>query len=847
LNLKALQSDVAYLPPGRRQRILIFTLCGAVVALGLSAFTVVAVHLWAVTSAFPQAPYHQPSRLYGRPHRLVRGEVLSSPELAAELVLADYRDEGAAPGGTGAPGAPGALKTPGAFRAGPDHLAVQLRRFYTPEGTAGGAPLGVFFHAGRIARLTLAGREVADAELEPPLLASFYGPKLAECRPVTLAEIPPEVVQAVLAVEDHDFYRHAGVSLSATARALWADLRSGHAHQGGSTITQQLVKNLYLSPRRTLARKAEEAMLATFVELRRTKRAILESYLNEIYWGRRGPLHLRGLGAAAWSYFGKEPAALTLEEGATLAGMIRSPAEYSPVEHPAAARGRRDLVLRRLARLGWIDAERARRAMAEPLAVAASVLPASHQPEPAFRPNAPYFADAAAAEARSRFGIRDLDDGGYLLFSSLDLAAQRQAEEAVGQGVAALERVERAGKRGGQDSRESLEAALVSVDPNDGAILAYVGGRDYRRSQFDRVAQAHRQLGSAFKPVIYASAFSAEVATPATLLDDDPIVVRNGEEVWTPQNYDRTYRGWVTTRAALEQSLNIPTVRLAFQAGLQRVAALARNLGLTGKLDVVPALALGAVEATPRELAQVYATFAAGGRRPPIHGLEAVLDRSGHAVFADLPLPARVLRPQCAYLVNSILQGALDHGTGSGARRLGIAGPLAGKTGTTNDRRDNWFAGYSPDRVTIVWVGYDDDAGTRLSGATGAVPVWSRFTRAMRPAAGYADFPRPPGLVRVTLDPETGELATPFCSRQVTELLPEWQVPTSSCHLHAPVLAAAPFAGASGNQGLVTGAVEIQSVRDTPNGPSVILIRPARARQAAAAASAAAEDPPGRE
>jgi penicillin-binding protein 1B len=779
VNWKALQADVAYLPPGRRRVSVALTI---VFGLALAALAVGLAHLWVRAASFPRTLSQRPSRLYARPHRLAPGDPLSAPALAAELAAAGYRELGAgAP--TGRAGWPA-----GTFRLAGDRLAVQLRCFPTPRGSGGGLPLEVAFRDGRIARLRLGGREVPEAELEPPLLASFYGPDRAEHRPVTLAELPREVVQAVLAAEDRGFFEHAGFSLASTGRALLADLRNRHAHQGGSTITQQLVKNLYLSPRRTLARKAEEAILAMLLEIRQGKRAILETYLNEIYWGRRGGIELRGLGAASRGYFGKEPAALTLGEAAALAGMIRSPAEHSPLEHPAAARARRDQVLRRLAELGWIDRERVRRALAEPLA-AAPDLPAGPAPAgpPAYgrqpasaRPLAPFFADAAAAEARARYGIQDLGGGGYLLFSTLDLADQRQAEAAVERGMADLERDRRGGR-----GRAPLEAALVSVDPRDGAILAYVGGRDHRRSQFDRAGQARRQLGSAFKPVIYAAAFGAEAATPATLLDDAPVVVRTGSRLWSPQNYDRTFRGPVTARTALEQSLNVPTVRLAFRTGLEQVAALARALGLGGRLELVPALALGTVEATPRELAQVYTTFAAGGLRPVVHGLAAVIDRTGHPVPADETTPVRALRPQSAYLVNSILQGALDHGTGSGARRLGVAGPLAGKTGTTSERRDSWFAGYSPDRATVVWVGCDDDSGTDLSGAIAAVPVWSRFVRAVRPAAGWADFARPPGLVAVSLDPDTGQLATPGCPRRTTELLPEWQLP-GLCQLHAP-------------------------------------------------------------
>src|SRR6185295_12379729 len=427
-----------------------------------------------------------------------------------------------------------------------------------------------------------------------------------------------------------------------------------------------------------------------------------------------------------------------------------------------------------MAKLGWISRERMRQAVMQPLGANPQKVEA--------RPIAPYFAEAARAEAEEHFGVDELGGEGYLLFSTLRRRDQRQAEAAVAQGLAGLEKGWERGRRA--RTRKPLQAALISVDPRDGSVLAWVGGRDYGRSQFDRVAQARRQAGSAFKPVVYAAAFADGAATPATLFKDSPIVVRFGTASWQPQNYDLAFHGWVTARTALEQSLNIPTVRVALQEGMSRVVELARDLGISGDLEPRPSLALGAFEVSPLEMAQVYATFAAGGSRPPIHGLAAVLDPAGQPLLGDdLPAPRRVLPPPAAYLVTSVLQGAVDHGTGAGAR---AAGHLAGKTGTTNDRRDSWFAGYSPDRTTVVWVGYDDNSSTRLSGARAALPIWSRFTFAVRPAGGYPDFVPPAGMVTVTIDPTTGQLATEFCPQRVTEVLPEWQAPMEPCLRHSP-------------------------------------------------------------
>ncbi len=731
-------------PPPRR---LAAWITGLLLAIGV---VVAVADAWRVSQHFALDGFRQPSRLYGRMLELTPGASCRLAELAGQLSRQGYeREPAAAVGAAEPPQAAGeAVPRPGTYRLRGESLSVGLRRFPTPAGWDGGRPLVVEVRAGQVARLLVAGQPVARAAIEPPLLASFYGPAVEERWPVRLDELPLLVVQAVLAAEDDGFFHHSGLSARAIARAAWVDLRGRELRQGGSTITQQLVKTLYLSRRRSLLRKTREAVLAEVVELRHDKRSILETYLNSISWGHSGPANLVGLGAAARTWFGKPPQELDLAQAAALAAMIRSPAEYSPVAHPAALVQRRNRVLARLADLGWVGRGEVSRAQAEPLGALGRPL------EP--RPCAPWFADLAAREARRRFGVEDLAGGGYQLFATLDTGEQQRAEAALNAELAVLS--ERAGGGGGpvpapsvgpeQRERRRLEAALVSVDPRDGGILAYVGGRDWRRSQFDRLAQARRPLGSAFKPVVYAAAFDSGVASPATLLDDSPVLVRSGGALWQPQNYDRAFRGWVTAGGALEQSLNVPTVRLALAVGLHRIANLAAAMGLGGPPAAVPALALGAVEASPLAVARMYSTLATLGRRPTLHGLETVCDRNGIALAGEeLPPPQRVLPASTAYLVTSLLQGAVDHGTASAVRRQGLADPLAGKTGTTNDRRDSWFAGYSPDRVTVVWVGYDDDAETRFSGATAAVPLWSRFMLAVRPAGGYPAFAPPPGLI----------------------------------------------------------------------------------------------------
>ncbi|HEX5715949.1 MAG TPA: PBP1A family penicillin-binding protein [Thermoanaerobaculia bacterium] len=744
------------MPPQQRRAVIAGLTASALLFLAGFAF---AGYFWSLQRQFPRAPFKQPSRLYAMPTELDTGMPLTAAELIGELEAAGYRQ--------------GDDAKIGFYSQEGPRVTVNLRRFPTPEGEAGGHVAEITLGGGKVKGLKADGRKTEGLVLEPPLLASFYGPDLAERRPVTLDQMPEYVSKAVLAAEDDQFFSHPGVSPTGIARALWVNLRGGELQQGGSTITQQLVKNLYLTSKRSLVRKAKEAWIAVMVEARFSKKRILEAYLNEIYWGKSGPAQVLGLGSASWAYFGKHPSQLTLAEAATLAGMIQAPGNYMPTQHPGKAVERRDWVLGRMGELGWATPEEVRQAIAEPLQVNPETVNA--------RPNAPYFAELAEREAEERFDVDDLPDQGYTLFATLRWRDQKQAEKAVRNGLAELEKgLERRSR-----SKGPLQSALISVDPRDGAILAYVGGRSYSLSQFDRVSRARRQAGSAFKPVVYAAAFEEAVVSPSSMVKDSPITVKAKGLAWKPQNYDRGFRGMVTVRTALEQSLNIPTVRLALQVGLTRVVDLAQDMGFKAKFDTVPSLALGAFEATPYEMAEAYATFANEGARPELHGLAAMRDRFGEQILGDdVPAPRRVMPAEASFLVTSILQGAMDRGTASAARGYGIRDRLAGKTGTTNDRRDNWFAGYSPDRVSVVWVGYDDNVRTRMSGAKAALPIWSRFTAAVRPPRGYLPFAPPRGIVTQTVDPTTGQIATEACPFKVSEVFAEWQAPTESCFRH---------------------------------------------------------------
>jgi len=697
---------------------------------------------------------------------LAVGSLVRTRDLVSELDLLGYRRLEAVPARPARP------VRVGEFRVVAGSVTVSLRRRPTPAGWQAPGVLDVRLRSGRVSSITLQGQPVESASLEAPVLASFVGSDRRGKRPVALADVPEVLVKAVLAAEDASFYKHSGLSLRGIARATWANLRGFELRQGGSTLTQQLVKNVFLTHERTLVRKLREAVLAVLVDLRHEKEEILIGYLNEIYWGSSDSVNLIGIGAAAWAYFGKHPSELDLCESALLAGMIHSPGSYSLRKSPERAIERRNWVLTRMRDQGWLTPEEAEQTAKQGLCYSPHAVPAR---------NAPYFLDLATAEAERRFALDHLETSGYTILSTLDRRSQGAAEEAVAWGLDALE-------KGWEKSRGrpgDLQAALVSIEPGTGEILAYVGGRDYRASQFDRVSQARRQAGSAFKPIVYAAAFEHGTASPATFIEDAPLTVVLANRSWSPRNADGDFRGWVSVRTALERSLNIPTVRLALDVGLSEIVETAHDLGIRTPLEKVPALALGAFEVTPLDLATVYATLAAGGMRSSVHALRGVLDAAGRPVAGQpVPQPVRALSAEAAFVLTSVLRGVVEQGTGAGVRRQGLTDPVAGKTGTTNDRRDSWFAGYSPERATLVWVGYDDNSPTRLSGARAALPIWTRFSYKVRPVGGYSVPVQPSGVLTAVIDPASGELATGACPELITEFFLVDDLPETICRLH---------------------------------------------------------------
>ncbi len=557
------------------------------------------------------------------------------------------------------------------------------------------------------------------------LIASLYRENRAYVR---LEDIPVVLQQAVVAIEDERFYQHRGVDVRGILRAAWRNLTRQSVVEGGSTITQQLARNLFLSPRRTLDRKLQEILLAVEVERRLTKPEILERYLNQVYFGNGA----YGVEMAARLFFGKGARELTLPEAALLAGVVQAPSRYSPFDNFPAAKRRQEVVLDRMVELGYISREQAEAAKEARLALSPGPRNAG-----LVGVRAAYFVSYILPYLVERYGEDAVYNGGLQVYTTLDPRLQALAQQVVTRGV---EEARRAGLR-------VTQGALVAVEPRTGRILAMVGGVDFQRSQFNRAWQARRQPGSAFKPFIYTAALEQGVSPDHVLLDA-PVEYRiAGWGYWRPKNYDGTYWGPVPLRVALEHSRNIPAVRMLAELGPQTVIDTARRMGIRSPLQPHLSLALGTSEVTPLEMAAAFATLAAGGIYAEPVAITRVLDAKGRVLEEVRPHRRMALRPEVAYLMTDLLRGVIVRGTG---RAADTGRPAAGKTGTTDDYRNAWFVGYTPELSVAVWVGNDDNSPTnRVVGGSVPARLWARFVKRALAGKPPSDFPVPEGIVHV--------------------------------------------------------------------------------------------------
>jgi len=581
---------------------------------------------------------------------------------------------------------------------------------------------------------------------------------------VPLERVPRVLLDAIVAAEDANFYQHEGLDFLGILRALLKNIQAGGIVQGGSTITQQVVKSLLLTPERSLRRKIREAILAYRLERSLSKEEILYLYLNQIYFGHGA----YGVQIASRNYFGHDVDELTLSEAAMLAGLPQAPSRYSPANHPERARERQAYVLQQMQSEGMITREEMARALAEQITV-------SHV-EDVNEQVAPYFLDHVREDLLARYGKETTFCGGLRVVTTIVQGEQRAAQEAVRAGVAAYE--ERHRKKAAAEDEPTIQGALVAMDLPSGAVRAMVGGTDHAQSQFNRTLHARRQPGSAIKPLIYAAALdrgytTASIVVDAPIVFEDPVL----EGKWKPENYSRSFVGPTTLRDALTHSRNVVTIKILKDIGVGYAIRYAQKMGLLSPQSPDLSFALGSSEVTLLEMVSAYAAFACQGQRPRPLFILSVHDAEGRELEAHRPEAEEVLSPQTAYLMTSLMQSVVQEGTGRSVQALGV--PCAGKTGTTNDYRDAWFIGYTPDRIAGVWMGYDQprNLGVRESGGRVAAPVWLRFMQSQGKALSGKPFPVPPGIVFAKVDTRSGLLATPRSSSTRMECFREGTEP----------------------------------------------------------------------
>ena len=644
-----------------------------------------------------------PAHVYARPLELYAGMSLRSDALEAELTGLGYRK-------TARPNRPGHYSHRG------NTFRIHTRQFRFWDATEPSRQVRVVLEGNRLTRLD-GGDSV---RLEPLRIGGIYPTHHEDRVLVQLKDVPPLLPEALMAVEDRGFYAHPGISLRGIGRALWANLRAGEVVQGGSTLTQQLVKNYFLSSERTLWRKVQEALMAVLLEVHYSKPEILEAYINEVYLGQDGERAIHGFGLASHFYFAQPLDELSPARIALLVGLVRGASYYNPRRHPRRAKKRRDKILDILVSQQHLSPETAARAKREPIGV-------TRHP-PGVRAPYPAFMDLVRRQLQRDYQEQDLTSEGLRIFTTLDPQVQRLTERSLTRRAAQLEKAKAL-------PAGSLEGAAIVTTSEGGEVLAVVGGRRTRFAGFNRALDATRPVGSLIKPAVYLTALASGEYTLATPLEDTTLRVRGPDgKTWAPRNHDHRIHGQVPLYVALAQSYNLATARLGFSVGLRQVLNTLRKLGVQRDISAYPAVFLGAVDLSPFDVAQMYQTLAAGGFRTPLRAIREVSRADGEPL-ARYPLAVeQVVPPAEAYLITAALQQVMSSGTGRQmAQRLPVGLEPAGKTGTTDDLRDSWFAGYTGDYLAVTWLGRDDNQPARLSGAGGAMQLWGDIMRALQP------------------------------------------------------------------------------------------------------------------
>ena len=729
---------------------------------GLVVLAGFAVYLDAVVQEkFSGKRWTVPAKVYARPLELFVGQKLSKDDFLRELDALGYRRESSASG-------------PGAVAVAGNTIDMYSRGFQFYEGTEPARAIRVRFSGDYVAGLTQAGgANLAVARLEPMLIGGLYPAHQEDRILIKIDQVPAYLIDALVAVEDRDYFEHFGVSPKGIARAIWINATSGRLVQGGSTLTQQLVKNFYLTNERTLLRKATEAMMAVLLELHYDKREILEAYLNEDFLGQDGQRAIHGFGLASQYFFSQPISELKLEQVALLVGMVKGPTYFNPRRNPERAMTRRNLVLDLLAEQGSITPEEAAAAKQKPLGVTQR----GSMADSSF----PAFLDLVKRQLREDYREEDLTEEGLRIFTSFDPILQLKAEEALTESLKRL-----AGRKG----VDEVQAGMVVTNPETGEIQALIGSRQPRFAGFNRALDAVRPIGSLVKPAIYLSALERPSQyTLTSWLEDEPFSVKGQDgQVWTPQNYDRQAHGSIFLYQGLAHSYNLSTAKLGLEIGVPNVLKTLQRMGMKREWPAYPSMLLGAGALTPMEVADMYQTLANGGFNTPLRGIRSVLTSDGQPLGRYPFKIQQRFDPGAIDLVQNAMQRTMREGTGRSVySQLPSSLNLAGKTGTSNDSRDSWFAGFSQDLLAVVWLGRDDNGPTPLTGATGALQVWTGFMRKADPLP--LDMPMPDNVTMAWIDRTTGQGSASGCPNavQMPYIRGSEPAPGAGCGIQAPV------------------------------------------------------------
>ncbi len=733
-------------------------------ALSLITFLYITFLYLVVTDKFEGKKWALPSKIYSDSLTLYPGIDINSIDLLGRLKRLNYHRVLAEP-------------KQGEYRQEGNIIDIYLHNFVYPNKPFNGFSIRLYLKNTQIEKIEgyQAKEELFSVEIEPEMITAIFEGGWQERNLVKLSAVPKYLTDAIVTIEDRRFYEHFGIDPRSIARAILANIKNIGVSQGGSTITQQLVKNMFLSHKRTFWRKINEAVMAVILDARYSKEEILEAYINEIYLGQRGSVGIFGFGEAARFYFSKEASQLTLAESALLAGLIRSPNSYSPYVNINKSRTRRNLVLSKMMEMEKITNDEYKTALSEQIVMREYQIKDN---------DAPYFVDYVRKQLQENYPESVLTSEGLQIFTTLEPNLQRAGERALKNGLADLEKKYPSLKRKEQD--ESLQAAILVIQPQTGYIKAMLGGRDYKITQFNRITQAKRQPGSVFKPVVYLTALTPmpdgkPKFTPSSIIDDSPVTINFDNKDWSPQNYDKKYYGNVTLRTAIEKSLNASTVKIAQETGIENIISTAKALGIESPLQNIPSIALGTIELTPLEIGVAYSTIANSGIRPVPISIKDVIDKDGNVIEKKALEMEKAASPQASFILTHLLKGVIDNGTAMAVRQAGFNRPAAGKTGTTSDYKDAWFVGYTPELLSLVWVGFDQKDVLNLSGSHAALPIWTDFMKNALGNTENSDFLPPQGIVFKKVDRKSGLLANSSCPDTVDEAFIEGTEPTEEC------------------------------------------------------------------